>query len=134
MFGFFSLLFTLKINILFFRVNNRIIFIYYSRKKNNIIFERELQYVAESKVHSVKISLSTYVNLKTPKTLLIFQKLYSCIVHNCPNGYHIAQPKSKRHRFEPSATRNWRTSHYAQFNSIISHKLQVHHIPNRYTT
>ena len=57
-----------------------------------------LQYVAEPKVHSVQLALSTYANFQFSKKIPILQKLYLRTVPNCTNVCHVAQPKPKKHR------------------------------------
>ena len=55
-----------------------------------------IQYVAEPKVHSAQIALSTYENFNSSKKLPILPKIYLHTVPNRPNVHHVLQPKSEK--------------------------------------
>ena len=88
-----------------------------------------LQYVAEPKVHSVQLALSTYANFQFSKKIPILQKLYLRTVPNCPNVCHVAQPKPEKHRWDPPTPRKWRNPKTTWFRFTNLHKPWTNHRP-----
>ena len=101
-----------------------------------------IQYVAEPKVHSAQIALSTYVNFNSSKQLPILPKIYLHTVPNRPNVHHVLQPKSEKHQIDPQPPENGEihistnstTQPHTNYERIIAHAAEIKFTNNRHVT
>ena len=80
-----------------------------------------VHYIAEPKVHSVHITLSTYANLQSPKKYHSSKKRYLHTVSNCPNVHHVSHLKSEKKPIRPLS--------HPKMEKFLFRPIHLHHLP-----